>query len=83
MSCLLARSCLTSKDGTSSANENEPFTVYLFDVRGINVGTINFASLFDGLFIAEKMGRGQRHQSMAGLCTLARRYNIPIRERLR
>ena len=66
-----------SKDGTSSTNENDSFMVYSFDVRGVNVGIRNLARLSDGVFIAKRMGRREGHQSMTGLCTLARPYSIP------
>ena len=40
---------------TSTANENESFIVKSFDVKGVNNRTRNLASLYDGVFIAERM----------------------------
>ena len=42
-----------------------------------------FASLYYGVFIAERMGWREGHQSMNGLCTLVRPYHMPGQEPLR
>ena len=42
--------------------------------------TRNLASLYEGMFIAERMGRGEGHRSATDLCTLAKPYNMPGRE---
>ena len=49
-------------------------------VKGVNSGTRNLSSLYDGVFITERMGRRERHRSVTGLCTLAISYNMPGRE---
>ena len=51
-----------------------------FDVNGLNNETRNLASLYDGVFIAEKIDRREGHRFITGLCTLAIRYNMPGRE---
>ena len=40
----------------------------------------NLAGLYDGVFIAKKVGRREGHQSVNGLCTLAKPYNMPGQE---
>ena len=72
--------CAQSTEDTSSANENESFIVKSFDVKGVNNEARNLASLYNGVFIAERMPRRERHRSVTGLCTLAIPYNIPGRE---
>ena len=53
--------CAQRKEDTSSANENESFIVQSFNVTVVNNGTRNLASLYDGVFIAERMGRREGH----------------------
>ena len=62
---------LASKLATSSANENESWTVNSLAVKGDKIGTKNFARLYVPVPIADKMGQKERHLSMIGLCTLA------------
>ena len=53
----------------------------MFDVEGVNNETIRLASLHDGVIIAEKMGRGERHPFTTGSYTLARpSAEVPGRE---
>ena len=52
----------------------------LFDANGVNNGTGNFASLYDGQFIEERIGRREGDRFIAVLCTLSIRYNMPGRE---
>ena len=68
------------KEDTSSANENESFIVKSLDVKGVNSGTRNLSSLYDGVFITERMGCREGHRSVTGFCTLAIPYNMPGRE---
>ena len=62
---------LVSKLTTSSANENESWTVNSLTVKGDKIGTKNFARLYVGVPIANKMGRKEGQLSMIGLCDLA------------
>ena len=62
---------LVSKLTTSSANENESWTVNSLTVKGDKIGTKNFAILYVGVPIANKMGRKEGQLSMIGLCDLA------------
>ena len=48
-----------------------------FDANGVNNGRGNLASLYDGEFIAERMGRREGHRLINGLCTLAIPFNMP------
>ena len=67
----LAKIKLTSKLTTSSANGSESWTVNSLTVKGDKIGTKNFARLYVGVPIADKMGRKEGQLSMIGLCTLA------------
>ena len=62
---------LASKLPTSSANENESWTVNSLTVKSDKIGTKNFARLYVGVPIADKMGQKEGQLSMVGLCTLA------------
>ena len=62
---------LASKLTTSSANENESWTENSLTVKGDKIGTKNFARLYVGVSIADKMGQNEGQLSMIGLCTLA------------
>ena len=62
---------LASKLTTSSANENESWTINSLTVKGNKIGTKNFARLYVGVPIADKMDRKEVQLSMIGLCTLA------------
>ena len=62
---------LASKLTTSSANENESWTVNSLTVTGDKIGIKNFARLYVGVPIADKMGRKEGQLSMVDLCTLA------------
>ena len=39
-----------------------------FDVNSVNNGTRNLASLYDGVFITERMGQREDHWFITGLC---------------
>ena len=52
----LAMIQLASKLATSSANENESSTVNSLTAKGDKIGTMNFARLYVGVPIADKMG---------------------------
>ena len=67
----LAMIQLASKLTTSSANENELWTVNSLTVKSDKTGTKNFARLYVGVRITDKMGRKEGQSSMIGLCTLA------------
>ena len=45
-----------AKLATSSANENESSTVNSLTAKGDKIGTMNFARLYVGVPIADKMG---------------------------
>ena len=62
---------VASKLTTFSANENESWTVNPSTVKVDKIGTKNFARLYAGMSIADKMDRKERQLSMIGLCTLA------------
>ena len=51
---------LASKLATSSANENESRTVNPLTVKGDKIGTKNFARIYAGMSIADKMDRKER-----------------------
>ena len=51
--------------GNQKKNKNN-----IFYVKGVINGTRNLASLYDGVFIAERMGRKEGHRSVTGLWTL-------------
>ena len=53
----LAMIQLASKLATSSANENDSLTVNLLISKEDKVGTMNFAILYTGVPIADKMDR--------------------------
>ena len=48
-----------------------------FDVKGANNETRNLTSSYDGMFIAKKIGQREGHQSINGLYSLAKPYNMP------
>ena len=73
----LAMIQLVSKLATSSANENEWWTVNSLTRKGGKMGTKIFARLYDGVPIADKMGRKKGQLSMIGLCTLALLQSTP------
>ena len=62
---------LVSKLTTSSTNKNEPWTVNSLTVKSDKIGIKNFARLYVGVPIADKMGRMEEQLPMIGLCTLA------------
>ena len=51
-----------------------------FDANDVYNGIRNLASLYDGVFIAERIGRREGHRFVTGLCTLVISYNMPGRE---
>ena len=73
----LAITRFESKVNNSSANENESLMMYSFEVKGANKGTKNFANLYVGVPISDKIGRKGGTPSSIGLCILARPYKIP------
>ena len=73
----LAKIQLASTLTTSSANENESWTVNSLTVKGDKIGTKNFARLYVGVPIADKMSRKEGQLSIIGLCTLALPQSIP------
>ena len=50
------------------------------DVKGVNNGTTNLASLYDGMFIGKRKGRQEGHRFVTGLCILDKACNVPRRE---
>ena len=62
---------------SSSEKENESLIVYSLDVEGASKGTKNFAILYVGVPISDKIGRKGGTPSLIGLCILARPYKIP------
>ena len=62
---------LASKITTSSANENESWTVNSLAFKGHKIGTKNFARLHVGVSIADKTGRKEGQLSVIGSCILA------------
>ena len=68
---------LESKLATSSANENESWTVKSLTVKGDKIGTKNFARLYVGVPIADKMGQKEGQLSLMGLYTSALPQSIP------
>ena len=48
--------------------------------KGVNNGKRNLASLYDGVFIVEKMCRREAHRSVLGFGTSVRPYNMSRRE---
>ena len=62
---------LASKITTSSANENESWTVNSLTFKGHKIGTKNFARLHVGVSIADKTGRKEGQLSVIGSCILA------------
>ena len=62
---------LASNLATSSADENESWTVNSLAVKGDKIGTKNIARLYVGVPIVDKMGRKEGQLSMIGLWTLA------------
>ena len=67
----LAMIKLASKFAASPANENESWAVNSLAFKGDKIGTKNFARLYVGAPIADKMGRKEGQLSIIGLCTLA------------
>ena len=67
----LAMLQLASKLTTSSANEKEPWSVNSLTVKVDKIGTKNFAGLYVGVPIADKMDQKEGQLSIIGLCTLA------------
>ena len=67
----LAMMQLASNLATSSADENESWTVNSLTVKGDKIGTKNIARLYVGVPIVDKMGRKEGQLSMIGLWTLA------------
>ena len=62
--------------------KNKSFIVKLFDLNSVNKRTRDLTSLYDGVFIAERMGRGEGHPFITGLCTLAIPHNMRGRDSL-
>ena len=73
----LAITRLESNVKSSSAKENESLIVYSLDVKDASKGTKNFAILYVGVPISDKMGRKGGTPSLIGLCILTRPYKIP------
>ena len=61
----------------SSAIVNESLIVYSLAVRGCSIGTKNFASLYAGVPMADKIGLKDGRPSVTILWTLAEPYIIP------
>ena len=66
----LAMIQLASNLATSSPNENELRTVNSLTVKGDKIGTKNYARLYVGVPIADKMCQKKEQLSMIGLCIL-------------
>ena len=66
-----------SKLCCSSANVKESLIVYSLVVRGSNIAIKNFASLFVGVLMADKIGLKDGRPSVIILWTLAKPYIIP------
>ena len=64
-------------DLTSSANAKESLETYLFLVRSERMGTRNLASSYDGVRIADNIGRKGGDFPKVFLCTLQRPYKTP------
>ena len=60
-----------SKSTISSANESESWTVNSLTVKSDKIGTKNFARMYVGVPIVNKMGQKEWQLSMISLCTLA------------
>ena len=73
----LAITRLESNVKSSSEKENESLIVYSVDAKGASKGTKNFAILYVGVPISDKIGRKGGTPSLIGLCILARPYKIP------
>ena len=58
---------LASKLPTSSANENESWTVNSLTVKDEKIGNKSFSRLYVGVPIADKMGQKKGQLSMIGL----------------
>ena len=65
-----------SKLCCSCANVKESLIVYSLVVRGSNIGIKNFASLFVGVLMADKIGPKDGRPSVIILWTLAKPYII-------
>ena len=63
----LAMMQLASKLPTSSANENESWTVNSLTVKDEKIGNKNFSRLYVGVPIADKMGQKKGQLSMISL----------------
>ena len=60
-----------SKLTISSENESESWTVNSLTVKGDKIGTKNFARMYVGVPIVNKMGQKEWQLSMISLCKLA------------
>ena len=60
--------------------KNKSFIVKSFDLNSVNKRTRDLTSLYDGAFIAERMGWREGHRFITGSGTLTIPYNIPERE---
>ena len=61
-----------SKLWSSSANVKDSLIVYSLVVRGFSIGTNNFASVFVGVPMADKIGLKDGRTSVTVLWTLAK-----------
>ena len=73
----LARTRLESNVKSFSEKENESLIVYSLDVKGASKGTKNFAVLYVGVLISDKIEPKGGTPSLIGLCILAGPYKIP------
>ena len=73
----LAIASSKSKLWSSSANVKESLIVYSLVVRGSSIGTKNFASLYVGVLMADKIGLKDGRPSVTLLWSLAKPYIIP------
>ena len=76
----LAIKSLESKLWSSSGNVKESLIVYPLVLRGSNIGTKSFESLYVGVPIADKIGLKDGRPSVTILWTLAEPYIIPVHE---
>ena len=77
MSKLVAITRLEWNIKSSSDKKNESLIVYSLDVKGASKGTKNFAILYAGLPISDKIERKGGTPSLIGLYVLTRPYKIP------
>ena len=64
-----------SEDTISSANENESCMMHSFDVKYVNIELSYFASVYDGVFISERMNWRVGQGTSADICMLIKPCN--------